>query len=52
MQYMLENDKIQKKWYFLTMIVSKSQCSHRYIPWKINKMRGYTIVSLAWKRQK
>ena len=41
-----------KKLYLLTKIVSKSQCSHGRILWKINKMRGYTVVNLAWTRRK
>ena len=38
--------------YFFTKIVSKSLYSHDHILWKINKMRGYTIVNLSWKRKK
>ena len=36
---------------FLTETLSKSQCSHGHM-WKINKMKGYSIVNLVSKRQK
>ena len=32
--------------------MSKSLYSHDHILWKINKMRGYTMVNLSWKWKK